>query len=111
VYDAADTDASCPVRYSTTQPTQALSMLNSQFLNEQAAVFAETVRREAGDEPAAQVALALRRATQRKPTEAEVARGVEMIERLQKTHEASSEAALAHFCLVTMNLNEFMFLD
>jgi hypothetical protein len=35
-FDAADVDASCPVRFTTTQPTQALSMLNGDFLNAQA---------------------------------------------------------------------------
>src|SRR6476619_6471586 len=50
VYDSADTDASCPARFSTTQPTQALSMINSPFLNEQAAIFAREVRKQAGDD-------------------------------------------------------------
>ena len=36
-FDLAETDRSSPVRFSTTQPTQALAMLNGTFLNEQAA--------------------------------------------------------------------------
>ena len=36
-HDAADTDFSCPVRYTTTVPTQALGLLNGAFANEQAA--------------------------------------------------------------------------
>lgn len=111
VYDTADTDESCPVRYSTTQPTQALSMLNSEFVNEQAAIFAENVRNEAGEDAAAQVTLALRRAIQRQPTEAEIERGVEFIQRQQTTHGLSADAALQNFCLITLNLNEFMYLD
>jgi hypothetical protein len=111
VYDAADTDSSCPVRYSTTQPTQALSMLNSEFLNEQAGIFAADVRSEAGEHASAQVTLALRRATQRRPTDAEVDRGVEFIQQQQTAHGLSAEAALKNFCLITLNLNEFMFLD
>ena len=51
-YDAADTDASCPVRYTTTIPAQALGMLNGEFVNEQAARFAERLRKESpGDLP------------------------------------------------------------
>ncbi|MEX2318107.1 MAG: DUF1553 domain-containing protein [Pirellulales bacterium] len=111
VYDSADTDASCPVRFATTQPTQALSMLNSPFLNEQAAIFARDIRKQAGDDVTAQVTLALRRAMQRKPTDAEVARGVELIQRLQTSEELSPDAALVNYCLITMNLNEFMYLD
>jgi hypothetical protein len=111
VYDAADTDASCPVRFATIQPTQALSMLNSGFLNDQAAVFAKDVQAKAGDDVAAQVSLALRRATQRNPNEAEVERGVSLIERMKTTHGLAHDQALANFCLVTLNLNEFMYLD
>ena len=48
VFDAADTDSSCPVRFATTQPTQALTMLNSEFLNKQAAIFAADVREVGG---------------------------------------------------------------
>ena len=50
VFDAADTDSSCPVRFATTQPTQALTMLNSEFLNKQAAIFASDVREQATDD-------------------------------------------------------------
>ena len=35
-FDLAETDRSTPVRFTTTQPTQALAMLNGDFLNEQA---------------------------------------------------------------------------
>src|SRR5262249_20159198 len=45
-HDQADTDSSCPVRYTTTVPTQALGMLNGQFTNEQAGFLAERLRRE-----------------------------------------------------------------
>ena len=33
-HDAADTDLSCPVRYTTTVPTQALGLLNGSFAND-----------------------------------------------------------------------------
>ena len=36
-HDAADTDSSWPVPYTTTVPTQALGLLNGEFANEQAA--------------------------------------------------------------------------
>src|SRR5205823_11365178 len=47
VHDQADTDSSCPVRYTTTVPTQALGMLNGDFTNEQATAMAERLQREA----------------------------------------------------------------
>ncbi|NDH94494.1 MAG: DUF1549 domain-containing protein, partial [Planctomycetia bacterium] len=40
-FDLADTDTPCPVRFVTTQPTQALGMMNGEFVQQQARVFAE----------------------------------------------------------------------
>src|SRR5262249_9211989 len=85
-FDAADTDASCPVRFVTTQPTQALGMLNGDFLNEEAKVFADNVRRQVGDDATAAVQFALRRVTQREPSAREVSRGVEFLTRLRTAH-------------------------
>jgi hypothetical protein len=111
VFDAADPDASCPVRCATTQPTQALSMLNGDFLNEQAKVFADDLRQKAGEDPAAQVRLALRRTTQRNPSAREVERGVELIARLRDKHQLSPQEALRSFCVLALNLNEFIYLE
>src|SRR5439155_25769268 len=71
-FDAADPDSSCPVRFTTTVPTQALAMINGEFLNEQAQVFADTVRKQTGDDAVAQVGLALGRAVGRDPAGQEV---------------------------------------
>src|SRR5262249_56582511 len=46
-HDQADTDNSCPVRYTTTVPTQALGMLNGEFTNEQAGLLAQRGREDA----------------------------------------------------------------
>jgi hypothetical protein len=113
VFDAADTDSSCPVRFATTQPTQALTMLNSEFLNEQAAIFAENVRELAGDDAAAQVHMVLSRVTQREPTDEEVNRGVNFIRRIKddQEQELNPNMGLQKFCLLAMNLNEFLYID
>ena len=110
-FDAADTDATCPVRFTTTQPTQALTLLNSDFINEQAKVFAENVEKEAGAEPAAQVRLVLKRVLQRPPTAAEIDRGVKFMAELREVDKLACEEALRRFCLLALNLNEFVFLD
>jgi hypothetical protein len=110
-FDAADTDASCPVRFSTTQPTQALGMLNGNFLNEQAASFAADLRARAGNAPAAQVRLALWRVTQREPSAGEVARGLQLLARLREKHGLAAKEALRGFCLLALNLNEFIYLN
>ena len=110
-FDAADTDFTCPVRFATTQPTQALSMLNSEFVGNEAVVFADFVRETAGDVPADQVTFILARVTQRPPEEHEVSRGVRLMASLQTDHDLSHAAALRYFCVLALNLNEFLYLD
>ncbi len=110
-FDAADVDASCPVRFATTQPTQALGLLNGEVINDQARIFAEAVRTGSGEDPAARVRLVLRRATQRDPSPREVERGVEFLARMQGQHGLDPAESLAKFCLLALNLNEFVYLD
>jgi hypothetical protein len=104
-FDLADTDSSTPVRFVTTVPTQALTMLNGAFVRRQAEALAARLRREAGADPTAQVRRALRLALQREPGDAEVLRGVELIRALPP------ERAPAGFCLMVLNLNEFIYVD
>jgi hypothetical protein len=110
-FDAADTDSSCPVRFTTTQPTQALGMLNDEFLQEQARLFASDVAREAGDDPVAQARLVLRRVTQREPSPSEIKRGVAFMARFGARNLSAPRDALKSFCLLALNLNEFVYLD
>ena len=114
-FDLADTDTSCPVRFTTTQPTQALGMMNGEFLHQQARVFAERVRREAGGPDAANVSAQVRRALElalvRPATDAEVANGVALIDKLDDADGVSPSRAMELFCLMVLNLNEFAYLD
>jgi cytochrome c553 len=110
-FDLAESDRSTPVRFATTQPMQALAMVNGAFLNKQAAVFADRLKREAGEDMTRQVRLALFLATARTPEEKEIRRGVGLIESLRREEGATSEQALRYFCLMVFNLNEFLYLD
>ncbi len=115
--DFPDPDGTCPIRFATTQPTQALTSLNSAFYNQQAKEFAERVRadlqiNELNDESLRQcVAQALTLTTNRPPTTAEVERGFGLIQSLRDRGQVSAELALERFCLVAINLNEFLYLD
>jgi len=109
-FDGADTDFTCPVRFTTTQPTQALGLLNSEFINQQADIFANDLR-EKETKPSDQIRLALRRVWQREPTDGEVKRGLDLLAKLKKEHSQTDEAALKYFCLVALNLNEFIYLE
>ena len=110
-FDGADTDASCPRRYVSTQPTQALLMLNSRFAQDRSRAFAESLRREAGADVRRQVRLGLWRVLQRPPRTDEVVRGTNLIERLVARHGVSPDKALEYYCLVLLNLNELFYLD
>jgi hypothetical protein len=54
---------------------------------------------------------ALYLATSRPPTDADVRRGVDLIEALRREDGAAADVALNAFCLMVLNLNEFVYLD
>lgn len=110
-FDVADTDFTCPVRFATTQPTQALGMLNSEFLNTEADRFARELEKVAPDDVEKQIILALTRVTQRTPRTEEVNHSWELIKSLQADHGQDKQTALKNFCLLALNLNEFIYLD
>jgi hypothetical protein len=110
-HDLADTDASCAVRYTTTVPTQALGMLNGDFTNAQARDLAARLSSEASGALEAQVRLAIRLSTGRVPPADEVKRDVAFIKELTAEGDLDAKAALAAYCLLLLNTNEFMYLD
>ena len=121
-FDVADTDTSCPVRFVTTQPTQALGMMNGDFLHTQARMFAERVRREAlaanarpgvtaADDTAAIVRRALEIALVRPARDDEVARGVALVDALEEQDGVGPSRAVELYGLMVLNLNEFIYLD
>ena len=110
-FDMADMDLTCPVRFVTTQPTQALGMLNSDFVSEQAERLAELLKKHAGDSLEAQVRFALQRATQRPASDQDIQRGLALIESLQNDSGMNQDRARHYFCLLVLNLNEFLYLD
>jgi hypothetical protein len=110
-FDMADTDNSTAARFATTVPTQALTMVNGAFIQEQARLLARRLEREAGTEPAARVRRGLELVTQRPATAEEVARGAALIGELEAEERLPPARALELFCLMALNLNEFYYLD
>jgi mono/diheme cytochrome c family protein len=110
-FDQADTDASCPVRFTTTVPTQALGLLNDDFGNEQAKLFAERLKRDMPESLDAQVKRAIRLTTGRIPSNAEVAKDVAFISSLRRENNLTEMDALRIYCLMALNTNEFIYLD
>jgi len=110
-FDWADTDNTCDVRFVTTVPTQTLTLLNSKFLNDSAASFAKRLTRAESTEAKTQVAQALHLATRRTPTAVEIDDGLRLIQNLKAKATLDDSQALQRFCLLVLNLNEFLYLD
>ena len=110
-FDFPDVDATCEARFVTTQPGQALAMLHGDFLNDQAAKLATRTAIEAGPDPRAQIAQAVRVALNRPATDEEIAEGLELINRLTNDRGQKPADALKYWCLTVLNLNEFVYLD
>jgi hypothetical protein len=110
-FDLADTDASCPVRFTTTVPTQALGMLNGEFSQEHANALALRLEKEAPDEVQKQIARGIRLTTGRIPPAEETRQDAEFVMALQKMNGLNAHEALRCYCLVLLNANEFLYLD
>jgi len=110
-FDFPDPDVSCEARFITTQPGQALGMLNSDFLHSQSEEFAKRLKAQAPDNQDHQIQIAYRLALAREPSADEIARAKKLIEDLQSKHNLSADKALAFFCLFVYNLNEFSYID
>ena len=109
-FDQADTDSPCAVRFTTTVPNQALMMLNSKFVNDQAACLAEKLV-QAETDPEDQIRMALELVTQGEPDKVDLDKCIELYERLQSEVGLSKEDAMNRVALLALNLNEFIYLD
>jgi hypothetical protein len=108
-FDGATTDTSCAERFQTTQPTQALALLNSGFMHRAAARLVTRLERDAGDDRRRQVALAFELTTLRTPTDRQLRTALEFLDTFPDA--TRKDQALEQFCLIALNLNEFLFID
>lgn len=107
-FDSPERDISCPSRYATTVPTQALTMMNSEFMNDLAEEFSKQL---ASKELKAQIQEAFRIATCRTPSEEETQNLLTLAADLQSRHQLSQNDLRQHLCLLILNLNETLYLD
>lgn len=109
-FDSPQDDKSCPVRFVTTPPTQALGLLNSRFMQEEAGKFAARLARDGAGDRTREVALGLQLVSGRQPSQREVTRGLKLLDQLEQDG-ASPDLAMRDFCLMCLNLNEFVYVD
>jgi mono/diheme cytochrome c family protein len=118
-FDFANPDTSSPQRYQTTTPQQALYMMNSPFVIEQAQHLAR--RQEMKDLPddTARVRFVYRKVLGRTPAPEEIALSLRFLQSASQIKQASaapqvppaSEKAWVQFIQTLMMSNEFIFLD
>lgn len=121
VLDFPATEESCAQRIVSTVAPQALTLLNGEFMHEQAAAMAGRLVREAGRDDAARVERAYLLAFSRLPTEKERTALLEFLDRQRGQIAADSPEAetvknidfkaLTALCLVILNTNEFAYLQ
>jgi hypothetical protein len=118
--DAPDTASSCEQRIVSTTGPQALAFLNGAFIHEQSRQFAARLIAEAGERPLNQVDRAFALALGRPPRPDESRASLLFLEKQEqqiKTEMTGGKAqdsdrrrrALAAFCLVVLNANEFVY--
>jgi mono/diheme cytochrome c family protein len=97
-FDCPDGNQVIPKRSRSTTPLQALNLLNSNFMMQQAEKFAARLKSESADKTAS-VTRAFLLAYGRKPDASELAGSVEFVEKNN----------LTAFCIALFNSNEFLF--
>jgi hypothetical protein len=101
VFDCPEISAAVPQRNITTTPLQALMLLNDPLILRQAGMFADRLKKDAGDNPAKQIERGYSLAFGRAPTAQEMTLSLQFL----KTHP------LADFCQAIINLNEFVYVQ
>jgi hypothetical protein len=110
-FDLADTDNPCPVRFTTTVPTQALAMMNSEFIHDKAKALAGRLTREHPGDLQAQVRSAFELVLSRGPDESEMVRSLAFIGKLKNESKLDPDLALQRFAIAVFSFNEFFYLD
>ncbi|MEZ6118859.1 MAG: PSD1 and planctomycete cytochrome C domain-containing protein [Pirellulaceae bacterium] len=100
VFDCPDGGQVIPDRSRSTTALQALNMLNSAFMLQQADLLQTRLQREANDSVEAQVTLAFRLLFGRTPSDEELTSSLDFIR----------ENSMRAFCRAILNANEFIFL-
>ncbi len=119
VLDFPSTEETCEQRVVSTVAPQALTLLNGEFIHEQAQAFARRLASEAPGDVGSQVIRAYRLALSRLPTDQEFAAVLKFLAQQQSQITADAPAdvaqapqkALAALCLVLLNTNEFAYLQ
>ena len=117
-FDPPTMKPNCELRTSSTTAPQSLMMMNDPFVLRHVERLAQRVREEAGQHPAARVALAWWLVYGRPPSDAEQRAAANFLEDEQAAVDAASPqpadaalTALSHFCHALVSSNAFLYVD
>jgi hypothetical protein len=115
MFDAPEPTQSIGERSVTTVPTQALAMMNSSFVRQQAEKLSKQIRPTSDTSLESAVERGYQIALSRSPTDAERTRMVAFLEQQRAATGANTpettDKALIEFCHVLLCLNEFVYID
>ena len=100
VFDLPDQNITCSRRNVSTVPTQALTLLNDDFVLRQAQLFADRIQEAAPRDAEAQIRTAYAIALSRPPTDDEIRLALDFLKKEK----------LVDFAHVMLNLNEFVYM-
>jgi hypothetical protein len=100
-FDQPDAMTSCPVRPTSTHSLQALTLMNSDFMQEQSNAFADRLQRECASDEGCRLRRAYKLTLARAPRTEEVAMAQKFF---------SDGGTWQEFCLALLNRNEFVYL-
>ena len=119
-FDMPDTSVSCARRDVTTVAPQALALLNSEFIINQARAFADQLQKENGKDPRGWIQAAWRLALGRTPSLEETEKALELFTQgpgwdkdggPSNLPQAAEALSLTKLGLLMFNMNEFLYLD
>ena len=109
LFDAPTTTDSCALRMNSTVPTQALVLMNDEFVEDQAAFLAARATREGNDDIATIIDRLFQITLSRAPTEKRMSESLAFVH--QRERQSTRADALTDLAHVLLNSSEFIYIE
>lgn len=109
LFDAPTTTDSCALRSQSTVPTQALVLMNDEFVEEQAGFLVQRASAEAGDASTRIVEQLFMLTLSKKPAPARLRESLDFL--AQREQASDKQSALRDLAHVLLNSSEFVFIE
>ena len=109
LFDAPTTTDSCALRMQSTVPTQALVLMNDEFIEDQAGFLAQRALREGGDDLEQTIGHMFRLTLSHAPPEMRLRQAVDFVKTRERQGDRST--ALKDLAHVLLNSSEFVYIQ